>query len=90
MKVEVVRAWPRRHELAVVELPEAATVGDALAAAGWTDDPEVVAVAVFGQRVDGATRLHDGDRVELLRRLQADPKDTRRQRVEERRRQPKG
>ena len=89
MKVELLRAWPRRFERVEVELAEAATVRDAIAAAGWSDDPEVVAYAVFGQRVEADAELRDGDRVELLRPLLVDPKEARRQRVEERRRQPK-
>jgi putative ubiquitin-RnfH superfamily antitoxin RatB of RatAB toxin-antitoxin module len=47
-----------------------------------------VAYAIFGQRVEGDSPLRDGDRVELLRPLQADPKEARRQRVERRRRAP--
>lgn len=89
MKVELLRAWPRRFERIEVELDDGATVRDALLAAGWGDDPEVVACAIFGQRADGDAVLRDGDRVELLRPLVADPKEARRQRVEERRRLPK-
>ena len=89
MKVELFRAWPRRFERIELEVVEAATVRDAVLAAGWDDDPEVVAYAIFGQRVDSGVVLHDGDRVELLRPLLADPKEARRQRVEERRRIPK-
>ncbi|GAB3351399.1 RnfH family protein [Lysobacter tyrosinilyticus] len=89
MKVELLRAWPRRFERVDLDLPDAATVRDALVAAGWGDDPEIVAYAVFGQRVEIDAELRDGDRVELLRPLLADPKQARRQRVEERRRQPK-
>jgi putative ubiquitin-RnfH superfamily antitoxin RatB of RatAB toxin-antitoxin module len=48
-----------------------------------------VAYAVFGLRVDGDALLRDGDRVELLRPLLADPKEARRQRVEDRRRSSK-
>lgn len=86
MKIELLRAWPRRFEQIDLQLPEGATVRDAVMAAGWGDDPEAVAYAVFGQRVDGDAPLCDGDRVELLRPLLADPKDARRQRVEDRRR----
>jgi putative ubiquitin-RnfH superfamily antitoxin RatB of RatAB toxin-antitoxin module len=89
MKVELLRAWPRRFERVELELAEAATVQDAVLAAGWGDDPEAVAYAIFGQRADRETVLRDGDRVELLRPLLADPKDARRQRVEERRRLPR-
>ena len=86
MKVELLRAWPRRFELAEVQLPEGATVHDAVMAAGWGADLEAVAYAVFGQRVEDDAPLCDGDRVELLRPLLADPKEARRQRVEDRRR----
>ena len=85
MKVELVRAWPRRYESVELELPEGARVEEAIAAAGWQDDPEIVAFAVFGQRVEARGVLKDGDRLELLRPLEADPKQARRQRVEERR-----
>jgi len=84
VKVELLRAWPRRFEHAELQLPDGATVRDAVLAAGWGDDPE--AYAVFGQRVDGDAVLRDGDRIELLRPLLADPKEARRQRVEDRRR----
>jgi putative ubiquitin-RnfH superfamily antitoxin RatB of RatAB toxin-antitoxin module len=86
VKIELLRAWPRRFERIELELPAHATVGEAVIAAGWSDDPEAVAYAVFGQRVDGDALLRDGDRIELLRPLLADPKEARRQRVEDRRR----
>lgn len=86
MKIEVVRAWPRRFERAELVLPEGACVGDAVAAAGWGEDSEVVAHAIHGQRAPADAPLHDGDRVELLRPLRADPKEARRRRVEEKRR----
>lgn len=89
MRVEVIRAWPRRHESVELELPDGATVADAVAGAGWGDDPDAVAFAVFGQRVVGSAALQEGDRVELLRPLQADPKEARRQRVEAGRSIPK-
>ena len=85
MRIELLRAWPRRFEQAMVELPEGACVADAVRAAGWGDDPGAVAYAVFGVRVTPQTVLADGDRVELLRPLQADPKEARRRRVEARR-----
>lgn len=81
IKVEVIRAWPRRFESAVLELREGATVGDALAASGF-DTSDAAGVAVFGVNADAAHALRDGDRVELLRPLLADPKDARRKRAE--------
>ena len=80
MKVEVVMAWPRRFESAHLELPEGATVGDALVRSGMSMDG-IVALAVHGVRVERDAPLRDGDRVELLRPLQADPKDARRRRA---------
>jgi putative ubiquitin-RnfH superfamily antitoxin RatB of RatAB toxin-antitoxin module len=80
MKVEVIRAWPRGFDARTVELPGGATVVDAIAASGFGMDG-VAAHAVFGVRVDGNATLHDGDRVELLGPLLADPKDARRQRA---------
>ena len=80
IRVEVIRAWPRRFESVFIDLHEAATVGDALGASGFVLDGDV-ALAVFGERVDQQHRLRDGDRVELLRPLQADPKDARRRRA---------
>ena len=80
LRVEVVLAWPRRHEAVVVSLPDGACVGDALAAAGLPAGG-IAGVAVFGERAAPETPLRDGDRVELLRPLQADPKDARRRRA---------
>ena len=76
--VDVVHAWPRRHESRRLELDDGATVGDALAACG-IDAP----VAVFGERAAPDRRLEHGDRIEVLRALVADPKDARRRRARE-------
>ena len=84
MRVELVRAWPHRHELQVVELDQGATVAAALDAAGWALDSEFTGLAVFGVAAGAHTPLHDGDRVELLRALQVDPKQARRLRAERR------
>lgn len=85
MMVEVIRAWPRRFESAFLELPEGSTVGDALAQAGMAvGEGDAVDVAVHGVRATPLTSLHDGDRIELLRPLIADPKDARRRRAQQR------
>lgn len=80
MKIEVIQAWPRRFEAKVLELPEGAMVGEALAASGF-ETGELAGVAVFGTNVELSARLRDGDRVELLRPLLADPKEARRRRA---------
>lgn len=81
MRIELVRAWPHRHESWVVELDQGATVAAALDAAGWALDSEFTGLAVFGAVAGADTALHDGDRVELLRALQVDPKQARRLRA---------
>ena len=80
MKVEVVRAWPRRHLARRLELAEGACVGDAIGASG-IDTGGVAGVAVHGERAMPERVLREGDRVELLGPLQADPKDARRRRA---------
>ena len=80
IRVQVVRAWPRRCEAVDLELETAATVADAIAASGF-DTIGISGYAVHGERAGIATELRDGDRVELLRPLQADPKDARRVRA---------
>ncbi|MEP6634394.1 MAG: RnfH family protein [Luteimonas sp.] len=82
MRIELVRAWPRRHEIAELVLPDGAIVADALAAAD-ADVTEIDGYAVFGVRVKIDTPLRDGDRLELLRPLQADPKEARRRRAQQ-------
>ena len=80
MRVEVVLALPRDHRTVVVELAGTATVADAVAASGLPLQG-IDGYAVFGVRASEATALHDGDRVELLRPLQLDPKEARRRRA---------
>lgn len=80
IRVEIVRAWPHRHESKSLALPEGARVADALAVSGWNDG-DCAGVAVFGVRATLEQSLVDGDRVEVLRGLQADPKDARRRRA---------
>ena len=79
--VEVIQAWPRRHETVRVDLPEGATVAEAIAAAGLTPGGHA-GVAVYGDIAAADQRLRDGDRVELLRTLTIDPKEARRRRAD--------
>ena len=84
MRVELLRAWPHRHESRVVDVGDTATVAEALQAADWALDTEFTGLAVFGVAAGADTLLHEGDRVELLRALQVDPKQARRLRAERR------
>lgn len=80
LRVEVVRAWPRRHRTVPLELPVGATVADAVAACGLEREG-VAGCAVFGELAPPTRVLHDGDRVELLEALRLDPKEARRRRA---------
>lgn len=81
LRIEVVRAWPERLERRELELDEGATVRAALAAA---DMKAPHGTGIYGRRVPLDTLLADGDRVEILRPLAADPKEARRQRARRR------
>ncbi|HBK45253.1 MAG TPA: RnfH family protein [Xanthomonadaceae bacterium] len=81
MRVEVVMAWPERFVSRVLELAEGACVADAVAAAALDAGAESRALAVHGILVRPEQALRDGDRVELLRPLLADPKEARRRRA---------
>ncbi|WP_102945649.1 RnfH family protein [Stenotrophomonas sp. VV52] len=81
IRVEVVLAWPERVESRLLELDEGATVAEAVAAAGIEGSADCPAVAVHGVLAKPGQVLRDGDRVELLRPLVADPKDNRRRRA---------
>jgi len=84
MRIEVIRALgpsPSDIQRVVLELPEGASVADALELSGL-DIPTLAGYALYGERVTPSHRLHDGDRLELLRALRMDPKQSRRRRAE--------
>lgn len=66
-----------------LDLPEGATVRDAVLASGWraaAPGVEVPEVGVWGRRCSAQQLLRDGDRVEIYRELLVDPKVARRER----------
>ena len=81
MRIEVIAAWPRQHRSVSVDAPEGVSVEEAVTLAGFDTLEGVSGYAVFGIRAHATTQLRDGDRVELLRPLQMDPKDARRLRA---------
>lgn len=86
IRVEVVYALPDRHWSVPLELPAGATVAHALAAADLPNrvpglEVGALGLGIFGRKAEPDTPLRDGDRVELLRPLQADPKTARRKRA---------
>ena len=77
MKVEVVYAQPETAEVRSVQVPAGATVADAVAASGLQGS----VFGVFGKQVLPTHPLREGDRVEIYRPLQIDPKEARRRRA---------
>jgi putative ubiquitin-RnfH superfamily antitoxin RatB of RatAB toxin-antitoxin module len=85
MRIVVVYAAPGVESRVDLTLAAGAVVADAVAASGLIARLGLaasdLAYAIFGQRARLDTPLADGDRVELLRPLIADPKDLRRNRA---------
>lgn len=81
MRVDVVLAWPERYLRRELVLPEGCTVGEAVEVAALDAGGHSVAMAVHGVLARPQQVLHDGDRIELLRPLLADPKENRRRRA---------
>ena len=86
IQVAVVYALPERYWTVPLRLPHGCTVATALQAVElaqilelWAADP--ARLAIFSRPVELATVLRDGDRLELLRPLAADPKQSRRDRA---------
>ena len=86
MRVEVAYVGPEGQFLLPVELEDGATVGDAIRDSAIA--PRITAVAIGDDNVGIwskpcplATTLREGDRVEIYRPLQADPKEIRRRRA---------
>jgi putative ubiquitin-RnfH superfamily antitoxin RatB of RatAB toxin-antitoxin module len=81
MKVTVVWATPSVQDLFEVELPAGATVGEAVDRSGllvqYGLDPARLGLAVFGRRSSREAPLSEGDRIELTRPLEIDPKAAR-------------
>lgn len=79
MRIEVVCALAKVQDLVVLELEEGATAADAFKASALPGQNP--ALAIHGRLVQPAHKLKDGDRVEILRPLAADPKEARRLRA---------
>jgi putative ubiquitin-RnfH superfamily antitoxin RatB of RatAB toxin-antitoxin module len=84
-RVTVTFALPERQWSWQLTLPDAATVGEALAqarhAAGDVPVPWQGPVGIFGVLCDRSAVPAHGDRIEIYRELIADPKVSRRERV---------
>lgn len=86
--VQVAYALPDRQEIVTIELPEGASVQQAVESSGLLQKHPEIDLArnklgVFAKLVKSDQVLRDRDRVEIYRALIADPKEVRRQRAAE-------
>lgn len=87
-RVEVAYAQPDRQLILEVDGKTGITVGEAIEQSGiikaFPDiDLDTQKVGIFGKAATLATVLAEGDRVEIYRKLIADPKEARRKRAAE-------
>ncbi len=86
MVVEVAYATPSQQMLVTLDMPEGATIADAIEASGLRGRfPEIagdaLTVGIFATVLNASHVLKQGDRVEIYRPLCADPKEARRRRA---------
>lgn len=84
LRVEVVYARADAQTIIRLSLPSSATVREAVERSGILEQlPRDVRLSygIFGRRVPDNHRLSDGDRIELYRPLQVDPRVARRLRT---------
>ena len=89
LKVQVCYALPDDSFIAELSLAEGATLEQAVRESGVLQrypaiDLGTQKLGIFGKVKPAETVLRDGDRVEIYRPLQADPKETRRRRAKHR------
>ncbi len=86
INVSVAYATPERQVTVVLKIEESCTVALAIQRSGLLQQfPEIelgkIAVGIYGQRVKLDSLLQEGDRIEIYRPLQVDPKQARLLRV---------
>lgn len=84
IRVEVVFATADRQELVELVVDESATVGEAIEKSGiqsrFPDTPlDALETGIWGRPAGRSQALQDGDRVEIYRPLERDPRDARRE-----------
>ena len=85
MRVEVAYLLPDDQSVATVDLAEGASIADALDAVRQAEpfvnlNLDEMPVGVFGELAERTRTLQEGDRVELYRPLEMDPREARRRR----------
>jgi uncharacterized protein len=85
LRIEIAYAEAQRQFLRRIELPEGATVADAIRASEVTRECNLelagLRIGIWSRLVDLSAVLANGDRVELYRPLKIDPKEARRRRA---------
>jgi len=84
IRIEVVFGLADRQKLVSIDIDAGADCADAISQSGIAAEfPEldlnVLPVAIWGRPAARSNGLKDGDRIEILRPLQMDPRDARRQ-----------
>ena len=84
IQVEVVFATAQKQRLVTVTLPVPATVMDAISRSALAErfpaeDFDRLQAGIWGHPVDRSHVLSNGDRVEIYRPLELDPREARRQ-----------
>ncbi|HEY0942548.1 MAG TPA: RnfH family protein [Steroidobacter sp.] len=95
LRVRVVYALPDHQACVDLQLPPGTSLTEAVTRSGLLRKfPEAAArplsCAIFGRAVPLTYELRDGDRIEILRPLLIDPKQSRREAAERTRAQSKG
>jgi putative ubiquitin-RnfH superfamily antitoxin RatB of RatAB toxin-antitoxin module len=83
-EVEIVFALPDRQSLQSIPVASGETVADVVAKSGLREDyPEIeidsLAVGIWGREADRTQHVKEGDRIEVYRPLEMDPREARRQ-----------
>ncbi len=90
--VEIAYALPTEQVILSLEVPEDCTVEDAIKHSGILEqfsqiDLATDKVGIFGKMCKLDATMRDKDRIEIYRKLIADPKESRRQKAEMERKQ---
>ena len=86
LSVEIVLAIPERQVLLPLTVSDGATVADVITASGIASrfpefNVQEMPTGIWGKPVSPDIKVKNGDRVELYRRLEIDPREARRQRA---------
>jgi putative ubiquitin-RnfH superfamily antitoxin RatB of RatAB toxin-antitoxin module len=83
IRIEVAYALPERQEIIALDVDEGCSLKEAIIKSGILDrfseiDIDADATGIFGQVMPGTQILCEGDRVEIYRPLDSDPRIARR------------